>query len=226
MKLLIFDIDDTLCQSESQHQEAFVDAMRKMQIHDIDQDWGSYAHHTDSFILKKNYEANLGKDFSLDLIHSFELEMTELMLGLSPVQEISGALEFLEQVRKSPEYAMAFATGSLLKPALIKLRQAKLPFLEDLVVGSNQHYSREEIIKSAIDRARAHYSVNRFQSIISFGDGIWDLRAAQKLDLHFVGIGPKNASDFREAKLDFHIKDWTDLNLQQLDLNLRLNHSK
>ena len=46
------------------------------------------------------------------------------------------------------------------------------------------------------------------------GDGLWDLKAAQELDISFLGIGTKN----REAMLDNGCKNWVE-DYKSFDLN-------
>lgn len=87
--LIVFDIDDTLTKSENQHQQAYVDAMLHFGISEINKDWKTYKNMTDSYILKKNYEANLEKDFNMkSFIPEFENKMTELFLALPKTKEI------------------------------------------------------------------------------------------------------------------------------------------
>src|SRR5690349_21329755 len=52
---------------------------------------------------------------------------------------------------------------------------------------SDDHPSREEIVRRAIARAEA--GNGPFESIVSVGDGIWDVRTARALGIGFVGIG-------------------------------------
>ena len=77
MNLIVFDIDDTLTKSEDQHQFAFVNTMKEFGISKINQNWKDYEHHTDSFILKENYENNLDEKFDFPFIPNFEKKMTE-----------------------------------------------------------------------------------------------------------------------------------------------------
>ncbi|MFK7787006.1 MAG: HAD family hydrolase [Crocinitomicaceae bacterium] len=209
MKLFVFDIDDTLTRSEDQHICAYVQAMNHFGISEIDQNWASYEHHTDSFILKENYERNFPQRFDFNFIPNFEARMTELILDLSPVTEINGAQSIIRELNKHPDYAMCFATGSLLQPALIKLNQAEIDANEELVAGSNEIFEREGIVSEAIQRAKQHYAVTNFESIISIGDGIWDLKTAKNLGIHFIGIGMKNYADFQQAGINTHIEDWS-----------------
>lgn len=214
MNLIVFDIDDTLTKSEYQHQLAYVNAMKHFGINDINTDWKSYAHHTDSFILKENYEFNKKDTFSLTFIEEFEEQMASLILKLDPVSEIRGASQTVAFFEKHPNYCVAFATGSLLAPAYIKLDQAGINYNPQLVIGSNSNFEREAIVAKAIDTAKIKANISSFENIISVGDGIWDLKTAKNLNLSFIGIGVKNTEDFNREHIKYHINDWHDFDLQ------------
>ena len=222
MNLIVFDIDDTLTKSEFQHQLAYVNAMKAFGITTINDQWKSYQHHTDSYILKVNYKNNISKSFNWSFIDQFEQKMTSLLRTLKPVSEIKGARTMLKSVVNHGNYAMTFATGSLMKPALLKLEQAGIPFQKELVVGSNRIYDREGIVSKAIEQAKSHYKVHSFDHVLAVGDGLWDLKTAKNLDLHFLGIGPKNYADFKAAGLKTHISDWTNFDLNALEHQFKI----
>ena len=217
MNLIVFDIDDTLTKSENQHQLAYVNTMKEFGITKINQNWKSYKHHTDSYILKENYENNLSTKFNFSFIENFENRMTELILSLKKVSEIKGAKNIINFFTNKTDYVISFATGSLLEPAFIKLNQANIKYNKDLVIGSNEIYEREEIVKKSINKAKEFYNINSFKNIISVGDGIWDLKTARNLGLHFIGIGMKNYSDFKNENIKLHIKDWNEFNLNVME---------
>lgn len=217
MNLIVFDIDDTLTQSEYQHQLAYINTMKEFGITEINQNWSEYLHHTDSYILKENYERNFSDSFEFDFINDFETRMTALILDLPQVSEINGAKKIIKQLRSNTDYAICFATGSLLQPAFVKLAQAGIPYEDNLVVGSNGIYEREGIVQKAIQKARDFYKVTSFEHIISVGDGIWDLMAARNLDIHFIGIGMKNYDDFEKEQIKYHIKDWGEFTLNDAE---------
>ncbi len=220
--LIVFDIDDTLTKSESQHQTAYVNTMIDFGITEINQDWKSYPNVTDSYILKLNYEANFKKDFQLDFIPEFEKRMTEKMLVLSKTEEIKGASKIVDFFMKETNYAICFATGSLLQPALIKLEQANINFVPDLVETSNRIYTRENIVKSAITKAKNYFQVKEFANIISVGDGIWDLKTARNLGVHFLGIRDKNLQDFKKENIKSHITDWNNFDFNKIKKQLEI----
>ncbi|WP_064965700.1 HAD family hydrolase [Tenacibaculum ovolyticum] len=220
--LIIFDIDDTLTKSENQHQTAFVNTMINFGITEINENWKGYKNVTDSYILKQNFETNLEKDFDISFIAKFEDKMTTLFLKEPETVEIEGAKKVVDFFMRETDYAICFATGSLLKPALIKLAQANINFVPDLVESANSIYTREDIVKSAINKAKKYFQVQEFENIISVGDGIWDLKTAKNLGIHFLGIRNKNLVDFKQENIKSHIVDWTNFDFQKLKKHYKL----
>ncbi len=217
MNLIVFDIDDTLTHSEKNHLSAFLQAMKELGVDQINEDWPSYDHITDNYILNVNYQNNTGKPIDAKLIRSFEKRMTELMHPMPPVVEIPGAGEVLRMFSEHSQYAFTLATGSFHLPASLKLNQAGIFVPENLLVGSNQNYSREGIVTEAIQRAREHHGIEAFDQIISVGDGLWDLKTARNLDVHFMGIGKKYFREFKSEKVQYHIMDWNDFDLKKME---------
>lgn len=218
--LIVFDIDDTLTKSEYQHQTAYINIMIDFGIHEINQDWESYENVTDSYILKENYEANFQEKFDFSFIPKFEEKMTTSMLQLSKTEPIKGANSAVNFFMKETDYAICFATGSLLAPALIKLEQAEINFVPDLVEASNAIYTREDIVKSAIKKAKNYFQVATFENIISVGDGIWDLKTARNLGIHFLGIRDKSLAHFQQENIKSHITDWSHFDFEKVQSEL------
>jgi len=220
--LIVFDIDDTLTKSENQHQTAFVNTIKYFGITEVNQNWKTYKNVTDSYILKKNYEFNLNKDFDISFVEDFEKRMVEEFNKQLKTKEIEGASKIVDFFLKETNYAICFATGSLLKPALIKLEQANINFIPDLVEASNSIYTRENIVKSAMQRAEKYFNVHSFKNIISVGDGIWDLKTARNLGVHFLGIRNKSLIDFKQEGIKSHIEDWMHFDFQKVKTALEI----
>jgi phosphoglycolate phosphatase-like HAD superfamily hydrolase len=55
--------------------------------------------------------------------------------------------------------------------------------------------ARENIIEFSIERAKEHYGRNAFDSVIYVGDAEWDMIAARKLGIGFVGVTIKTFSE-------------------------------
>ncbi|CAM1334801.1 HAD family hydrolase [Tenacibaculum aestuariivivum] len=220
--LIVFDIDDTLTSSENKHQIALVNTMEAFGITKINQNWKSYKNVTDSYILKHNFEANFSQTFDSLLISAFEAKMAELFLELPKTVEISGAKNIIDFFMKETDYAICFATGSFLQPALLKLKQASINFVPALVAASNTVYTREAIVELAIAKAKKYFQVKAFENIISVGDGVWDFKTAKNLNLHFLGIRNNNLQYFQENKIKSHIVDWESFDFKKIKKELEI----
>ena len=189
--LIVFDIDGTLTDSVIQHQKAFTETLLEIGVNKINSDFKSFKHHTDSFIAKEIYEENQNKPFTKDKIQKFKNGLTQ-RINLVNFKEIEGAKDLVEKLQKESEFGVCYATGSLRKPAEHKLNSIGLKFEEWQLVASDQIYSRENIVEAAIKSSCKNYNVEKFERIISVGDGLWDLLTANNLKLEFIGVGEKN----------------------------------
>ena len=216
-KLLVFDIDDTLVKSEEIHQSAFVSALNEEGVLTVNTDWSSYEYITDSYIAGVNYKNQFGKAMSsFDLI-MIEAAMIEYLSTYKKAAEVPGAAAMISKLWKKSEYAIAFATGSLKEPALLKLEEANIRCEENLLVASNEYEERETIVTKAIAAAQDHYSVDKFEEIIAFGDGTWDYEVAKKLGLKFIAVGAKNKAWFIEQGVSLCIENYEDVDAKFLD---------
>ncbi len=196
-KLFIFDIDGTLTNSVATYLISVTKALLTLGISDIDTDYINYKHHTDRYALRYNYERNFGKILPNELLHDFETDLVHQMSKLDPIKEIEGAKALIHFFREN-EVPFCFATGSLPKPAMVKLDQCTIWYDELLLATSKTHEAREGFVLDAIERAKAFYNKEQFDEVISVGDGIWDWKTAQNLSLDFIGIGEKNKKRFLE----------------------------
>ncbi|WP_051312968.1 HAD family hydrolase [Sporocytophaga myxococcoides] len=193
--LLIFDIDGTLTDSVFVHQSGFKNALKYSGISDYDSNFSGYKHHTDSFIFKTIFESYQKcpctetdiKNFSHALYQEIQKELDAKSIG-----EIDGALKFINYILFESDFALVYATGSLEKPALLKLAHTGFPLSESLLVSSDKLQTREEIVEASIIRAMGYFENQRFDKVIALGDGLWDLQTAKKANLGFIGIGAKN----------------------------------
>lgn len=208
--LIVFDIDGTLTDSVKQHITAFREVLGEIGVRDVDADFKSFKHHTDSFIAKEIFETDRQAEFSEEKKIQFEAGLTD-RLDKHQFSEIPGAKQLLENLTSS-DFGICFATGSLRRPAKHKLISIGVEFEEWQLVTSDDLYSREEIVRKAIDQAKTNYDVQQFERIISIGDGIWDLFTARNLELEFIGVGEENRTKLIENGAKAVFTDLTALN--------------
>ena len=189
--LIVFDIDGTLTDSVTQHIDTFKEVLIEMGVAEINDDFKTFKHHTDSFVSKTIFETKLNEEFTPDKFNLFEKGLTE-KLSNQTINEIPGAKVLIDQLQHNPDFGFCFATGSLRRPAEHKLNSIEIPFEDWQLVTSDTIYDREGIVSKAIENAATYYNVTKFERVISVGDGLWDLLTAKNLGLEFIGIGLAN----------------------------------
>ncbi|MFC5047548.1 HAD family hydrolase [Aquimarina hainanensis] len=192
--LFVFDIDGTLTDSVPMYLMAVTNAMYALGIKEIDTDYNAYKHHSDSYALRFNYERNFEIPYTKEILTLFEKALIEEMKTFSPVTEIKGAGRFIDFL-KTAKIPFCFATGSLPKPALLKMKQSGIWCDEAVLATSKTHEARTGFVAEAIEKAKKYYATSGFSKIISVGDGVWDLKTAKEMSLDFVGIGSKNKKE-------------------------------
>lgn len=187
--IVIFDIDGTLTDSVVQHQRAFERALRTFSFPALRTDWSNYTHHTDSAIFEQAWEeAHFeGRADLSELEFQYERAL-EHETALKPVTEIIGSTMFLKWLREQ-SWVVVFATGSLRFGAVKKLAVVGVDADKVILVTASEFITREDILREAINLGSKHLPGGIAQSIVSIGDGLWDLKTAKNLNLQFIGIG-------------------------------------
>lgn len=219
--LIIFDIDGTVTESEYHHLEAFETGLDKMGIKTINTNWTSYKHITDHHIFKINYLNQFEKEPQSDEIGQLQNYIMQHLDGLPKMQEKKGAANFIQQIWDCDHWDLAFATGSLYESAIKKLSDSQIKFKPSIVIGSNQIESREGLVRAAIKAAKRLFQVSNYTSILSCGDGPWDLKTAKNLNIPFLGVGSNNKIKLQEAGAIHHICNWENIHIDELENYLK-----
>ena len=190
MKLAIFDIDGTLTKTNEIDSECFLKAFAlEFGITKINTNWANYGHTTDSGITLQIFQEFLGRIPLPDELSRLQNRFLELLQERSLFHEIPGASAILQRLAETEDWAIAFATGEWSASACMKLDKAQLNIAQLPIASADDGISREDIVKTAILRAKALYSQSAdFEKIVCIGDAIWDVLTAVQLQLAFVGV--------------------------------------
>ena len=213
--LIVFDIDGTLTDTVDIHISAFKKSLNGIGVPNPIDSFSTFKHHTDSFISKAIYEGTTKRTFDHSIRHQFEHQLYE-QITQSTFTEIADAKHFVDYLEHDTDYGVCFATGSLLRPAKHKLDALNITFQPIQLVPSDELEEREQLVSKAIKNAQTHYNVEKFERIISFGDGLWDLQTANNLNLEFVGIGATNKAILTKNGMTTHFNDFKNLTINQL----------
>lgn len=209
--LLVFDIDGTLTDTTQIYTRVFLEAMTQIGAGPFNEKVGPFKHHTDSYIAKFLYEQQTGKPYNTQAAIDFENAIATL-LSQETIKEIDGAGALLKQLAQQTQLGICFATGSLLKTAQMKLDAIGVMYNTKQLVASDLLEERTQIVQQAIDNACEFYGVSHFNRIVSLGDGLWDLKTAQALNIDFIGVGNENVEVLQQHGMEKHVVDFTTVN--------------
>ncbi len=226
MNLVIFDVDGTLTNTNSVDNECFVKAFADAHaIVGISTEWEAYPHTTDSGITLHIFRERFGRAPEADELAKLNgcfinLLSEQYQSNSSHFAEISGAANALNLLKQESEWAIAIATGCWRESALLKLKAAGVKIDGIPVAVAEDGVSREEIIQAAVLKAKAYYRQSDFEKIVSMGDAIWDVHAAARSHIAFLGVGSgKSEAKMRQAGARHIIKDFADFAQLMLCLN-------
>jgi len=209
--LVVCDLDGTLTATNQVDSECFAQAIADAAgILDLDRNWSRYECVTDPGITTQILAEHFGKApdaAQLAAVHDQFVELLKDRLVSSPESfgELPGATESLYRLRNEHGWAIAIASGTWRAAGRIKLQSAGISPEGFPSVFADDSISREGIIELAITRALERYKQPDFGRIVVMGDGVWDVRAAWKLGLPFVGVAAESNGDRLRAHGASHV---------------------
>jgi phosphoglycolate phosphatase-like HAD superfamily hydrolase len=219
VKLVIFDLDGTLTRTNQVDDLCFPRAFAEsLGVSGLNTDWSAYPHATDTVIFEASFAQRFRRLPDSDESRSFRRHFVALLSELHASQpalfaEISGASIFLDRLQRDPRWSIAIATGCWKQSAEFKMEAAGLPTAGLPMAFVEDGISREEIVQAAMDRAASHYKRQFFERVVSVGDGLWDVKTAQKLGLPFVGVAEGERAELLRQAGATHVLenflDWT-----------------
>lgn len=217
--LVIFDIDGTLTRTNQADEICFASSVKEyFGIGDVVTDWASYTHSTDSGIIDELVGRRRGtkpstaelEEFRLLFVKHLEAHRKNFQNSFDPVAGASAVFSQLRGAR--PNLSIGIATGAWKQSAHFKLSAAGIAH-EDLPKAyADDHFSRDDILLTAIERSRKHYGKSNFQHITYVGDGDWDCVSAQRIGIDFIGLtDDRDPSRLKNAGAKKLIKDYSNL---------------
>lgn len=220
MKLVIFDVDGTLTDTNGVDDDCFLQAFEDaLGITEISDDWENYPHTTDSAIALHVFQTKFARAPQIEEIQKHKtcfLELLQMRCLTNPAlfEEITGAGEMLKRLRRENDWAIAIATGSRRDAVRLKMNAAKIESDDLPIASADDGLSREEILQIAAATALKVYNQIEFEKIVSVGDGIWDVRTAANLKIPFLGIGDEKAAEkLRQAGANIVLENFADYSL-------------
>jgi len=237
MKLALFDIDGTLTKTISADEICFTRAYQlALGVDKINTDWSVYRHCTDSWIALEIIQDQFQRDpLTGEVAHVKAAYVGQLRQAQARDPDfflpIPGAREMLEKLLSLKEWAVGIATGGWEPSARFKMKSAGMGDFDIPYSTADDAFSREDILRIAIEKARLAWNRDRFDRIVSIGDGTWDVICARELGIPFLGIADgQQEQRLRELGAEVIVPDYRDLDgfletLEQVS-NLQIPQTK
>jgi phosphoglycolate phosphatase-like HAD superfamily hydrolase len=213
----MFDLDGTLIKSNSLDIRCLMGAIgMSLGIENADSDWTKYNYVTDAGIVSEIVERQLNRPVTDEELFDISKKLLELLQSEADTNRekfapLPGSLDLICTLKTINNCSFAIATGCWKKSAHFKLSTAGFDVVNLPMASSDDSYHREEIMDIAYERARDFYGVNDFETITYVGDGLWDLKASQKMRYHFIGIASGDCGVvLRQEGASYILKDFSD----------------
>jgi phosphoglycolate phosphatase-like HAD superfamily hydrolase len=192
--LVILDVDGTLVESLRAEADLYPRACEQaLLLSNVSSDWTSYSCPSDRGIVRELVERNCARAATAEDYLRVERRFLALIQqayereqGLC--QPVAGAIRAVERLRQLPELALAIATAGWTATAQHKLAVAGFSVDDLTLMSSRDAEAKVDIMRIAAAQAASRYQVDRFESVVCFGDSAGDAGAASSLGYEFIGI--------------------------------------
>lgn len=191
--LVIFDVDGTLSLTSRVDDDCWAEAAREvLGVEGMSTDWSTYSHSTDEAIasdLIRDRTELPRTDETVHRVRDAFIARIRTALAGNPMlfRPVPGSPSVFDRLRECG-WSSAIATGGWRTTACLKLDAAGVPHAGIPAAHADDAHPRESIVSIAAARA-IESAGTAFERIVYVGDGIWDVRAARRLGIGFVGIG-------------------------------------
>lgn len=191
--LHLFDVDGTLVHVSEEL--ALQQAFGELHGEGVDFAWPPTATISDVGYVGSVLERHLSRTVSEEEIHAVLDRFVEVMRersvsGELEVRLVSGAADYIHALAIAAP--LALSTGCIERSARLKLARVGLDRAFRCGGFSIGERSRADIVRRAVAAAERSYD-RRFDQVVLFGDGTWDLVSARDAGVGFIGINENEA---------------------------------
>ena len=190
MEMIVFDVDGTLLGGEHHDWKSFDDAFEEAAGFSFPPDFFTNISEVTAEAIVHQALADVSHPDKTRIID--EARRGYLARNREAHENTNGAFvrtrgvhELWEDLRDR-EIPFAIATGDWHETISYKLSVAGIDMQGVPMATSSDCYARADIIRTAVERAGGELSAS-----VYVGDGVWDLKATQRLGIPFIGCGSR-----------------------------------
>lgn len=209
MKLLLFDIDGTLLQTQGVGRTMVAEALSEVCGRPISTEGISFSGRTDPQIFLEALTRNgyTEPDAEALLPDAFAVYVERMRQSLQPeaVEVMPGAHALLAYLAEESHVQLALLTGNLEPTAYLKLEAAGLAGYFPFGAFGSDHADRPALPAIAVQRARAHTNHDFIgKNVVIIGDTEHDIRCGDTIGAFSVGVC---TGHFTRTDLEQHLPD-------------------
>lgn len=192
--LVIFDIDGTLTNTNTVDYKAYSDTFHGLYDVKLPETLADDCiHYTDTGVAQYVFERYVGRPVGPVDLRKIKSSMVDHLMKYmdedeKAFEEVKGANAFIEFLQKQSDIVIAIATGCWEETATLKLNIAGIEYENIPLSHSGISEDRSGIIAHAIEQSKKQYGVTAFDKVVYIGDGIWDVKTTQAMQIPLVGI--------------------------------------
>jgi phosphoglycolate phosphatase-like HAD superfamily hydrolase len=179
MKLLLFDIDGTILLTNGAGTRAANRAFEKIYGLRGAMEGIDAAGKTDPLILREMFGNGLSRDYTeheAEELYREYVVFLEEEVERSAIDVMPGIPQLIESLSSRKDMILGIATGNIERGARIKLRRAGLDGYFKAGGFGSDSWSREELVRVAVERAKAHLENRQvFERVFVIGDTPHDI---------------------------------------------------
>jgi phosphoglycolate phosphatase-like HAD superfamily hydrolase len=211
--LVFFDMDQTILDTTIYHRKNFLTVLNK--LYEINQlPYVENAGNPMMVALKRwCTAAGVGQTYMESHLKEAERMLTILPNDLRGAV-LPGVVDLLEALSKA-QIPLGLTTGTLREIAVPILKRAGLLGYFPLTVFGDQAESREDIVRSGLEKATWVYGLAIEEiSLVTIGDGISDIRAGKAFNARTISVttGGLSKERLQTCQPDYIFPDLTDTN--------------
>lgn len=203
MKLVVFDIDGTLCYSTSKpsvHVQSFEKALKTLynvsediDIRKLKNDIGPGAPDLKISEYLISY-AKKGGEITNDELRTFEEHVSKYYIDMfnNQCEAFNGVYRLIQDLSKNKNIVITLATGNFVNIGWEKIKAINCyDFFVNKIGGFGNHPNKTEALRYSIKEAEELFNT-KFEKIVYFGDQITDYKAAVENNACFIGVEKNN----------------------------------
>lgn len=213
MKLIIFDIDGTLCHSRYIDDKCYITAFKKaLDISIENTNWDTYKHVTDYYttydIISKALNIIPTKEIMDKVIDIYAEELKyKVYQAENKYTAVPGSKALIDYLHENTDnFVTGIATGGFEKTAKFKLELLEINFHDENIYCSGKYRTKHEMINAFI--LKESDSGRTFEKIYYVGDREYDFRVAEELNIDFIGIDFKGNGKLRSLGIENVINNY------------------